>query len=107
MTTRVVVRESEIDGLGVFARETFLKGEVIGVITGTIPEEVDEHSLYAVGLQDEDGNAYWVEPFAPWKYLNHSKTPNAIGDTPVLIANRNIGIGEEITIYYGDEWEED
>jgi SET domain-containing protein len=107
LTTRIEIRDSEIDGLGVFAKEVFFKGEVIGIITGTIPEKVDEHSSYAVGFQDEDENAYWVEPFAPWKYLNHSKDANAVGDTPVLIAARNIEVGEEITIYYGDEWEED
>lgn len=106
MTTRIVVRESKIDGLGVFAKEVFLKGEVIGIITGTIPEKVDEHSDYAVEFQDDDGNVYWVEPFAPWKYLNHSNNANACGETPVLTASRNIEVGEEITIHYGDEWEE-
>ena len=104
MKTRVEVRKSPIDGLGVFAIEDIKKDEVVGILTGTVVDEPDPHSDYACELGDWNGNAYVVEPFAPFKYLNHADEANTDWDTPVLIALRDIKFGEEITIDYGEEW---
>lgn len=106
MTTRVGVAESTIDGWGVFAIEDINKDEVIGVIGGIVSEDPDHHSDYTCEFEDWNGNVYYVEPAAPFKYLNHSAEANADWDTPVLIALRDIKAGEEITIHYGEEFED-
>ena len=104
MKTRVEIRESSIDGIGVFAIEDIKKDEVVGILTGTVCVEPDPHSDYVCELWDWNGNSYAIEPFAPFKYLNHGDEANTDWDTPVLIALRDIKAGEEITIDYGEEW---
>ena len=107
MKTRVEVRDSSIHGLGVFAIEDIKYGEVVGVMSGVVSAEYDEHSDYVCEFEDWNGYSYYVEPFAPWKYLNHSDEANVDWDTPVLRAQRDIVAGEEITIDYGEEWHVD
>jgi hypothetical protein len=104
LKTRVIVRESPIHGLGVFAIENIKYGEVVGVMGGIVSADYDEHSEYVCQFEDWNGNAYYVEPFAPFKYLNHSNEANVDWDTPVLRAQRDIVAGEEITIDYGEDW---
>ncbi len=106
MKTRVEIRESSIHGLGVFAIEDIKKGDVVGVLTGTVCEEPDPHSEYVCALEDWEGHYYYIEPFTPFKYLNHSQEANTDWDTPVLLALKNIKAGEEITIDYGEEFED-
>ena len=104
MKTRVVVRESPIEGLGVFAIEEIKYGQVIGVMGGIVSSEYDEHSNYVCEFEDWNGNFYYVDPTAPFKYLNHSNEANADWDTPVIRALRDISPGEEITVDYGEDW---
>ena len=112
MTTRrtsfgVVVKKSSIDGHGVFAAKNFDAGEVIGVISGYIPEETDPECRYTCEFEDDYGNWYALEPTYPFRYLNHSSTPNADIPSPVLVALDDIEAGDEITISYGEEWEKE
>jgi len=104
LKTRVEVRESSIHGLGVFAIEDIKEGEVVGIIAGTVLPDIDEHSEYVCAFYDDAENCWAIEPFAPFKYLNHKDEANTDWDTPVLIALRDIKTGEEITIDYGEEW---
>lgn len=104
-TRRVKVDDSSIHGLGVFATEDIDEGTVIGIVTGTILESPDPDSKYLFWFEDDYENYYGLEPFEPFKYLNHSPTPNADWSSPVLIAERDIDEGEEITINYGEEFE--
>ena len=107
----VEVRESPIDGSGVFAKRAFKKGEQIGIFTGGVPETYDENCDFTVEFwvfdEDENTFVYVIEPTAPFKYLNHGDAANVDITTPVLIALRDVAAGEELTIDYGEEWHAD
>ena len=92
-------------GQGVFAFQNIREGEVIGIITGVVENDPDPNCEYTCWFEDGNGNWYTVNPHEPFRYLNHDADPNADWSSPVLIAIRNILVGEEITIHYGEEWE--
>lgn len=91
-------------GQGVFAKREFVEKEIIGLITGKIIDDPDYCSEYCVELDE----TYSLEPFEPFRFLNHSCLPNTEltsyeDDTFAdifLIAIRNIEAGEEILIDY-------
>lgn len=74
------VKESPIEGLGLFAKVTFQTGEYIG------PARVGKNRTQL------------------GRYANHSGTPNAVpvllGQNIYYVANQTISAGEEITIDY-------
>lgn len=94
----IEVRESKIEGVGVFATRAFEKDETVGVITGLLVEIPDPHCPYTLEYED-----FALEPTWPFKYLNHSSDPNTDGEI-VLVATKRIAKGDEITMDYGDEW---
>lgn len=59
-------------GKGVFARQLIRAGEVIGQIHGKLIQDPAYGSSYCIGLDEH----YSLEPRAPFRYLNHSCTPN-------------------------------
>lgn len=60
-------------GLGLVARRPIKAGAALGRIRGEIIHDPDYSSDYAIGVAD--GVA--IEPEAPYRYLNHSCSPNA------------------------------
>jgi SET domain-containing protein len=93
----VDIRQSDIHGLGVFARELIKEGDW-QYIYGMIVPSLSQYSF-------EYGNAWW-EPFPPFRYTNHSNTPNCeitLWDdgTASIQALRCIHSDEELTINYG------
>lgn len=115
----VEVRESEIEGLGVFALRTFTPGET--VLTLDTSRVVDnEHPLRAeLGEVDSHstvlgGDTVVLLP-APERHLNHSCDPSAalrtVGGEVRVIARRRIWKDEEVTLDYlvnthgGTRWE--
>lgn len=103
----VEVRESGIQGLGVFARRSFRAGDrirrinVVREITNDSPLREDlgelvDHCAYPDGKVVLYG--------IPDRYINHSCDPNAYeffeGDGSYLVARRDIASGEEITCDY-------
>ncbi len=106
----ISVRKTVV-GRGVFATRTFRKEQVIGQMRGTIVTSDDFDPDYAVDL-GPDGT---LEPWAPFRYLNHCCAPNANlvmfdpepGELPTMWveALRVIKPGEQITIDYA--WPED
>jgi hypothetical protein len=95
-----------IVGRGVFATRAFRREQVIGQMRGAIVTDDDFDPSYAVDL----GPGATLEPSAPFRYLNHSCTPNASlvmtdaepGKRPTMWveALRAIKPGEQITIDY-------
>lgn len=91
-------------GKGVFARRNILKREIIGLITGHVVDGEEYCSDYCIELDHQ----YSLEPFAPFRFLNHACEPNAEiasfdDDTfadMFLIALEDIEAGEEILIDY-------
>lgn len=115
MTKNVTVKESKINGKGVFASRDFNKDEFILRIDGEIVE-TDNPSSFPKEIQnhwfpfDRKGKTHkYFLPASPWKYLNHSCNPNAgIKNNREIVAIRPIKKGEEITFDYAmnniDEW---
>ena len=60
-------------GRGVFAREDIPAGTTIGQVEGRIIDDAEYASAYCIDL----GHSYSLEPRAPFRYLNHSCTPNS------------------------------
>jgi hypothetical protein len=96
-----------IVGRGVFATRKFKKNEVVGQMRGTIVARGGDYDAdYAVDL----GKYGTLEPWAPFRYLNHSCEPNSElvmmdpeGDEPPTMwveARRTIQPGEQVTIDY-------
>ena len=101
---------SLIHGEGLFAEVPFLKGEIVlnyGLFPEIwyecryteLPKETKERSGYVM-IDDE-----WCitsNTTTKFRYVNHSRTPNCDCDfkNRLLIANKTIKNGEEITIDY-------
>lgn len=114
----VSVRESPIEGLGVFAARAYEAGERVlelddsRVVDADHPldPEKGEHERHCDYLA---GDRVVLMP-EPERYLNHSCDPNAwvrtVDDTRHLVTLRPVGRDEELTIDYmlnthgGDEW---
>ena len=100
-------------GTGLFATRRFRAGQAIGEVTGKRIDDPEYGSSYCIDLGDD----WSLEPGEPYRFLNHSCTPNAKlflvfddGDPiekrkVVLEALRNIQPGAELTIDY--EWPAD
>lgn len=96
-------------GRGVFANELFLENEFIGDIVGEILDDPDHESDHCIDLGDDRS----LEPYAPFRYLNHSCDANCEmiifvnEDNPsevlrvALKAVKPISEGDELTIDYG------
>ena len=95
-------------GKGVFSERSYPANAVIGEITGDVITDCSSGSRYSFEIDDRTQ----LEPHAPFRYLNHSCEPNCEFDwfdddgmdgdaAPVyLIALRDMGAGEELTIDY-------
>ncbi len=97
-------------GRGVFARSDIPTGTIVGEVEGRIIDDAEYASAYCIDL----GGPYSLEPRAPFRYLNHSCTPNCQlvlteveyeDGTPApaevhLEAITTIPVGAELTIDY-------
>lgn len=101
----LIVRESEINGTGVFADIGFSAAQVVLAIDDSyvvdhehpVPSGEEEHCDYL-----EVGKTVWMQ--APERYINHSCEPNVFvrtsGGIRLVLALREIEAGEEITYDY-------
>lgn len=114
MNNKFEVRESGIEGKGVFASSLISAGEIICQFLG---EEIDIAELkrrYDSGEERIDDpfqieNTTYVDLIEPYIYFNHSCEPNAgMRLRGELFALRDIQTGEEITFDYSStEWTDD
>ena len=99
MSKKVLVKKSNIHGMGLFAAKKIRKGDVIGELEVTPTQEDGPHVLWVA-----EGEKYTVS--GPLAYINHSVKPNAVYyDDLTVVAIKDIRAGDEITHHYGDEWE--
>ena len=94
---------SPIHGTGLFAGKRIDAGTFIGVYEGVRTDNDGTHVLW-VEMKPEE----WVgfDGTNDLRFLNHSKSPNAELDGQELYALRDIQKAEEITIDYGEWFEE-
>lgn len=101
---KITIKRSKIHGLGIVTNENIKKGEVIFLIKGEKKfREIKntKTSLYGknwIGI----GKNLWIDPnVGHGRYLNHSCNPSAsITGKVKVVALRDLGQGEEITIDY-------
>lgn len=94
---------SRIHGFGVNIGENATKGELVSYIKGDLKFKVNRNEQDALANPDWVGVAknQWIDPAKPYKFLNHSCNPSAgIKGRVALVALRDMGEGEEVTIDY-------
>ncbi len=96
-----VVGTSPIHRKGLFAARRIDKDTLIGIYDGPRTDENGPHVLW---VEDEDVE-YGIDGRNDLRYVNHSPAPNAVFEGEELRALQAIGPGEEITFFYGDEWQ--
>ncbi len=98
-------RKSGIHGYGVFARQPIEKGDwqcIYGELISCDDYWLESHCF-------EHNDSYMYFPYRPWYWLNHSSEPNCACeydkeiDTWIIVALRDIEVGEELTFDYGYE----
>lgn len=101
---RIVMRQSPIQGTGVFATEMIYAGETLMKISGGVVYTQDDWNSGRVQLDGTkynesklDDDLFVAVPKATFYYVNHSCDPNFWGDH---LARRDIHPGEEITTDY-------
>ena len=96
----VYVKDSSIHGKGLFAKSFIPSGTVIGVVQGSPTTTNGDHVLWI-----DENVGFHVQ--CDLRYINHSNTPNAVYYANLEVcAIRDIQAGEEITHYYGADWDE-
>lgn len=101
-SSRVKVGESPIHGRGLFAQKRIRTGAYIATFEGDVTTKNGMHVLWT---RDEDDNEIGIEGRNELRFLNHSLNPNAEFVGAELHALRNIELGTELTIDYGDDWD--
>jgi len=118
---RVKIKESQIDGKGVFALENIPKGTIVWKykpgydLTYTSDEyekmNAEEKAILVRSAYLSPWTDLWIcpPPDDPAHYTNHSNSNNisvkydeSVSSEPYFIANRNILTNEEITNNYYD-----
>jgi uncharacterized protein len=106
LSPKTLVKESPIQGLGLFARASIARGEVVAVKGGYVLRREDWARLTpALGPAEiEISDELVIAPVSPDErpgamlYTNHSCDPNiAIQGQIVFVAMREIAAGEELT----------
>lgn len=101
---RIEVLRSPIHGRGLFAKKRIRTGAYIATFEGKRTNENGMHVLWAL---DEEGREFGIRGQNELRFLNHSRDPNSEFIGTDLYALRNIQSGAELTIDYGEGWEED
>ncbi len=100
---RVRVGVSPIHGRGVFARKRIREGAYVATFIG---EETETNGMHVLWTLDEEGREVGIEGRNGLRFLNHSRDPNVEFIGADLHAIANIQPGVELTIDYGDDWED-
>ena len=101
--TIVTVKPAKF-GRGVFAARKFKRHEVIGIVKGRVYDfDIAPESTWTY-LIDLHRNNLVVNPWTPFRYLNHCCVPNcrlsSDGYKVKVIATKPIEEGQELTIDY-------
>jgi SET domain-containing protein len=106
----VYVASSGIHGRGLFARRSFEPGQLVGRYSSRKTELTSEDHPHVMELYDQDDELLeCVMGTGNFRFVNHSSSPNLELDDETLEfrAVRYISPGDELTWYYGDEFEAD
>ncbi|MDX1693125.1 MAG: SET domain-containing protein-lysine N-methyltransferase [Ketobacteraceae bacterium] len=102
-SSKIYVGESKIHGKGLFAARKIKEGDLLGVLTCKKTKKEGPHVLWVEKGKDRY-QLYKVT--CDFKYINHSVKPNvAYYDDLTVVALRDIKPHEELTHYYGEDWD--
>ncbi len=100
MKKKLIVKTSVIHGKGLFASNAIKKGAHLGLCK---VEKTIEPGDYTLWLNEKKT----VDVTCKFKYINHNKKPNVVYyDDLTVVALRDIKPGDELTHYYGKEWDD-
>jgi len=103
MRSTVQIKSSPIHGKGLFAKRRLRKGEYIASFKG---RKTSKNGMHVLWLEEDDGSMEGMEVRNSMRYMNHAPKPNAELDGYDVYALRSIQPGEEITIHYGNDWDD-
>ena len=109
MARSVYTAPSGIHGKGVFAARSFKKGDRVGEYRSYPTKVTSEENPFVIECYDDDGNLseYRMGTNA-FRFVNHSDDPNLhMDDDLIFWAVKDIAKDDELTWYYGDEFEAD
>lgn len=103
MLNKLEVKGSSIQGLGVFTKKSFKKGQRISYIGGKIcvlnirnTKDSLSHPQW-IGVKKN----VWIDPLYPYNYLNHSCEPSAsVKGKVTVVALKDLKPGDEVTVDY-------
>lgn len=107
ISSKVEVRKSEIDKMGMYAKEDIFKGEIVYIKGGHILTRDELFSSSAINSYLPISDDYFIgaisaeeEPYVKL-YNNHSCEPNCgMNGEITFVAIKDIKAGEELTIDY-------
>ena len=104
----VYAAPSRVHGTGLFAGKAIRAGEYIGSYHGPRAKRNGMYVLWVWEQEENAGEGDWVGCSGRnlLRYLNHALDCNAEFDGLDLYAIADIAENDEITFYYGDEFEE-
>jgi Tat protein secretion system quality control protein TatD with DNase activity len=104
------VKESSIEGFGLYASKDFVKGELI-IDYKLFPE--NWYEMKYIDLSEKQIRKNWYvmidgescitsDKFSKFSYINHSRNPNCFWDVDkrIISANKDIKVNEELFIDY-------
>ena len=101
---RIEVKRSRIHGRGLFALRGFRRDAYIATFEGKKTARNGTHVLW---VTQDDGREIGINGRNDLRFLNHCTKPNAEFLGVELHALRAIRFGEELTIDYGPDWEDE
>jgi hypothetical protein len=108
------LKDSNIQGLGIFATDTIIKGQYLGEYIGVVMDSKsfkemygkDTRYTYRMGRMNQyivsKENRNWIN------YINENRTaPNVCLKNKGCVAVQNIAIGDELFLDYGKNYPRD
>jgi SET domain-containing protein len=103
--SNLIIKNSEINGKGIFANKDFKKGEII--LEWDTTHELKEEEVKELSDNEKKYVSYengkYILMQEPEKYMNHSCDSNTYAKEFQDIAKKDIKKGEEITTTYPEE----
>jgi SET domain-containing protein len=112
MIVKTKLDKSSISGIGLFANQDIIKGDLIWKMTSISVFKITPDKYKALSQIEKDfitdKDYYWLDehgnyliPIDDSRFVNHSNNPNIIEtDENFCFASRNIKQNEELTIDY-------
>jgi len=102
--SEVIIKNSNIEGKGVFANKEFKTGEVVVKYS---PIKISKENFQKLSQKEKEStfliDGGYMKHTSPAIYVNHSCDPNTNPSKEGDIAIKNIKIGEEITSDYSKD----